>query len=89
VAATLAAALVAYKTVDRAGNHLLDTRMLNVVLALMLTTSILGPVLTELFAPRLVKANESASGRRDIEIASISRRPLRRDRRRRESGVRE
>jgi Kef-type K+ transport system membrane component KefB len=89
VAATLAAALVAYKTVDRAGNHLLDTRMLNVVLALMLTTSILGPVLTERFAPRLVKAKESASGRRDIEIASISRRPLRRDRRRRESGVRE
>ena len=54
VAATLAATLVAYKTVDRAGHHLLDTRMLHVVIALMLTTSILGPVLTERFAPRLL-----------------------------------
>ena len=36
VAATLAATLVAYRTVDRAGSHLLDDRMLNVVLALML-----------------------------------------------------
>jgi Kef-type K+ transport system membrane component KefB len=54
VAATLAATLVAYNTVDRTGQHLLDNRMLHVVIALMLTTSILGPVLTERFAPRLV-----------------------------------
>lgn len=53
VAATLAAALVAYDTFDAAHGRLLDTRMLNVVLVLMLATSILGPVLTERFAPRL------------------------------------
>ncbi len=57
VAATLAATLVAYKMVNGAGDHLLDSRMLNVVLALMLSTSILGPMLTEHFAPRLSKEN--------------------------------
>ena len=53
VAATLAATLVAYNTFDRSHQRLIDERMLNVVLVLMLTTSILGPVLTQRFAPRL------------------------------------
>ena len=53
VAATLAAALVARDTFDAAGQRLLDDQILNAVLVLMLTTSILGPVLTERFAPRL------------------------------------
>ena len=55
VAATLAATLVAYKTFNPAGQRLLDDRLLNVVLVLMLTTSILGPVLTEHFAPRMLQ----------------------------------
>jgi hypothetical protein len=55
VAATLAATLVAFDTRNPAGQHLIDDRLLNVVLVLMLTTSILGPVLTEYFAPRLLK----------------------------------
>jgi len=67
VAATLAATLVAYRTVDRVGTHLLDDRMLNVVLALMLSTSILGPVLTEHFAPRLVR-KESPGGGQDQAV---------------------
>ncbi len=54
VAATLAATLVAYDTFDANHQRLIDTRMLNVVLALMLFTSILGPILTERFAPRLL-----------------------------------
>jgi Kef-type K+ transport system membrane component KefB len=54
VAATLAAALVAHETRDAGGQRLLDDHTLNAVLVLMLTTSILGPVLTERFAPRLV-----------------------------------
>ena len=54
VAATLAAALVAHDTLSRAGQRLLDDKMLNVVLVLMLTTSILGPVLTERFATKLL-----------------------------------
>jgi Kef-type K+ transport system membrane component KefB len=55
VAATLAATLVAFDTRNPAGQRLIDSRLLNVVLVLLLTTSILGPVLTEHFAPRLLK----------------------------------
>jgi Kef-type K+ transport system membrane component KefB len=55
VAATLAATLVAFHTLNPAGERLLDDRMLNVVLVLMLTTSIVGPVLTQKFAPKLVE----------------------------------
>ena len=53
VAATLAAALVGFTTFDPAGERLIDTELLNVVLVLVLTTSILGPVLTAYFAPRM------------------------------------
>jgi Kef-type K+ transport system membrane component KefB len=53
VAATLAAALVAFDTVDPSGARLIDQSLLNVILVLVLATSILGPVLTERFAPRL------------------------------------
>jgi len=45
--------------------------MLNVVLALMLATSILGPVLTEHFAPRLVK-KESPGGGQDEPVRSAA-----------------
>ena len=72
VAATLAATLVAYKTLDRAGNHLLDNRMLNVVLALMLSTSILGPVLTERFAPRLQKEKATPAGEQKPPVSSAA-----------------
>jgi Kef-type K+ transport system membrane component KefB len=58
VAATLAAALVAHETLSRAGQRLLDDKMLNVVLVLMVTTAILGPVLTERFATELVSEAE-------------------------------
>lgn len=57
VAATLAASLVAYRTVNAAGQPLLDSRMLNGVLIMVLVTAILGPVLTQRFAPRLVAAH--------------------------------
>jgi len=55
VAATLAAALVAFDTRNPAGQRLVDSHLLNAVLVLMLTTSILGPVLTERFAPRMLQ----------------------------------
>jgi Kef-type K+ transport system membrane component KefB len=54
VAATLAAALVAYETFNRSGQRLIDGQLLNVVLVLMLTTAILGPVMTAHFAPRML-----------------------------------
>jgi Na+:H+ antiporter len=53
VAATLAAALVAYRTFNAAGQPLLDNRMFNGVLIVVLVTSILGPVLTQYFALRM------------------------------------
>ncbi|MGC1295842.1 MAG: cation:proton antiporter [Alloacidobacterium sp.] len=62
VAATLAAALVAYDTFDRVGHRLLDPRILNVVLVLMLTTAILGPILTERFAPQMLSDVSSPPG---------------------------
>jgi Kef-type K+ transport system membrane component KefB len=55
VAATLAAALVAYDTLNPAGQRLADNHLLNAVLVLMLVTSILGPTLTERFAPALLQ----------------------------------
>jgi hypothetical protein len=55
VAATLAATLVAFDTRNPAGQRLVDSRLLNVVLVLMVTTSILGPVFTEHFAPRFLR----------------------------------
>jgi Kef-type K+ transport system membrane component KefB len=56
VAATLAATLVAHQTLNAAGQPLLDDRMLNVVLVLVFTTAMLGPVLTERFASRVTAA---------------------------------
>ncbi len=53
VSATLAAALVAYRTFNAAGQPLLDNRMLNGILIVVLVTSILGPVLTQHFALRM------------------------------------
>jgi len=49
---TLAATLVAHDTLGVSGQRLLDDRVLNVVLVLVLVTAILGPVLTDYFAPR-------------------------------------
>jgi len=55
VAATLAATLVAFNTFDPLHQRLIDHRMFNVVLVLVLTTATLGPVLTERFAPRMLE----------------------------------
>lgn len=62
VAATLAAALVAYDTLNSTGQRLVDGRLLNVVLVLMLSTAILGPVLTERFAPRMLREGTPRNG---------------------------
>lgn len=61
VAATLAATLVAHQTFDASGQRLLDDRMLNVVLVLVFTTSLLGPVLTERFASRMAAARRDGT----------------------------
>lgn len=66
VAATLAATLVAFKTFDPVGQRLIDRRMLDVVLVLMLSTATLGPILTQQFAPRMLEdssAGDALNGR--------------------------
>ncbi|SBT08557.1 Sodium/hydrogen exchanger [Candidatus Accumulibacter aalborgensis] len=54
IAATLAATLVAHKTLDTSGQAMLDNRMLNAVLIVVLVTAILGPILTQHYAPRML-----------------------------------
>lgn len=53
VAATLAAALVAYETKNADGERLIGQPVLNLVIVLLVVTSVLGPILTERFASRL------------------------------------
>ena len=54
IAATLAAALVAFHTRDAAGQPLLDQDMLHAVLVMLVVTSVLGLQLTQRYAPRLL-----------------------------------
>ena len=56
VAATIAAALVAYQTVDADGRRLIDEPVLNSVFVLVLLTATLGPLLTGRYAKRLPAA---------------------------------
>jgi Kef-type K+ transport system membrane component KefB len=60
VAATLAAAIVAYKTKNAAGEPLIDEPVINTVLVLVVVTSILGPMLTELFGRRRLAEQDAA-----------------------------
>ena len=54
VAATLAATLVGYNALNAAGERLLPEEIFNAVLVLLVVTSLLGPVLTELFTRGMV-----------------------------------
>lgn len=58
VAATLAAAMVAYEAKNWAGEGLIDEPILNSVIVMMIVTSILGPILTEHFGKRLPEAHD-------------------------------
>lgn len=75
VAATLAAALVAYQARNAAGERLIDEPVLNTIIVLMVVTSILGPMLTEFFGRRVSKPNDgrvtaSVSSVREAEVAA-------------------
>jgi Kef-type K+ transport system membrane component KefB len=54
VAATLAATLVGFKTLDPAGHPLIDSNILNSVFVLMVSTSIIGPVMTQYYTPLML-----------------------------------
>jgi Kef-type K+ transport system membrane component KefB len=53
VAATLAAAVVAFQAKNAAGVRLIDEPVINTVVVLMVTTSVLGPMLTERYGREL------------------------------------
>lgn len=59
VAATLAAAIAAYEALDVNGDRLISESVLNSVIVLMVLTSILGPILTEVFGKQLQKQEET------------------------------
>ena len=58
----VAATLAAYRTFNAAGQPLLDRRMLGGVFIVVLFTSILGPMLTEHFALRMLELDRPATG---------------------------
>ena len=60
VAATLAATLVGYNTLNSAGERLLGQEIFNSVLVMLVVTSLLGPVLTELFTPGMIREEARA-----------------------------
>ena len=63
VAATLAATLVGFNTFDPGGQRLIDDRILNAVFVLMLSTSILGPGMTQRYTPLMVRSWRTHSER--------------------------
>jgi Kef-type K+ transport system membrane component KefB len=60
VAATLAAAIVAFQTKNAEGVRLIDEPVINTVLVLVVVTSILGPTLTEYFGRQLAQQEAAA-----------------------------
>src|SRR5262249_16890839 len=73
LAATLGATLVAFNTFDLLHQRLIDQRMFNVVLVLVLTTATLGPVLTERFAPRMLEGSSANKQRAANQFAMSAR----------------
>ena len=65
-------ALVAFKTFDPVHQPLVDHRMLDVVLVLMVTTAILGPVLTQHFALRMLDVDDHKSRARLARPANLA-----------------
>jgi Kef-type K+ transport system membrane component KefB len=61
VAATLAAAIVAFQTKNAAGVRLIDEPAINTVLVLVVVTSILGPMLTEYFGRQRLAEQEASA----------------------------
>ncbi|MDF0668635.1 MAG: cation:proton antiporter [Nitrospira sp.] len=53
MAATLASAVVAYKTVNASGTHLLDVSYVNAVLVLVVATCVVGPILGQRYGQQV------------------------------------
>lgn len=63
VAATLAATLVGFNTINAAGERLLSEEIFNAVLVLLVVTSVLSTVLTDVFARGMVKVPAATRAR--------------------------
>jgi Kef-type K+ transport system membrane component KefB len=72
VAATLAAAIVAFQTKNADGVRLIDEPVINTVLVLVVVTSILGPILTEHFGRRCLAQQVSQQTPDVIEVYAVS-----------------
>jgi len=59
VAATLAATLVGFDTINASGERLLDQKLLDVVFVLILVTATLGPIMTQRYAPSMLASSEN------------------------------
>lgn len=72
VAATLAAAMTAYETLNADGDRLITESVLNAIIVLMVITAVLGPVLTEVFGRHMADnrrtAGETSAGEASGEI---------------------
>jgi Kef-type K+ transport system membrane component KefB len=61
VSSTLAVALVAYESINAAGERLIDDAILNSVLVLMVVTAVVGTILSEYIGKRIVREEEIPS----------------------------
>jgi hypothetical protein len=61
VSSTLAVALVAYESINTAGERLIDDAILNSILVLMVVTAVLGTILTESIGKRILKEEPNQS----------------------------
>jgi len=60
LAATLAATLVGFDTLNSAGQRLIDENVLDVVFVLILVTATIGPIMTERYAPLMLASSRSS-----------------------------
>ena len=58
VAATIAAALVAFQSLDSYGNRLIDQNVMSSILVMVVVTAIGGPILTEIFSRKIKGQSE-------------------------------
>jgi Kef-type K+ transport system membrane component KefB len=59
LAATLAATLVGFDTLNSAGRRLIDETVLDVVFVLILVTATIGPIMTQRYAPLMLASSRS------------------------------
>lgn len=58
MAATLASAVVGYQAINSDGERLLDSGFVNAVVMLVIVSCVLGPILTERYAPRVTRQSD-------------------------------